>query len=163
MYSWKFCKIFRKAHVPDKVVGLNTKRLQHRCFLANFCEILKNTYSVEYLQRLFFPIASSAVETFFKFICILAAFAKLLEQKILLLHLLHRVRNLDVTYSTSDSETPPISRVLIGRHLRFCWLTSPLASKMEAKSWFSNCHIKTFPMNLAYFLLAQLVTCVVSI
>ena len=29
------------------------------------------------------------------------------------------------TYSTSDNETPPISRVLIGRHLNFCWLTSP--------------------------------------
>ena len=137
MYSWKFCKIYRKAHVPeslfDKVVGLNTRRLQHRCFPANFCEILKNNYSVEYLQRLFFPIASSAVETFFKFICILAAFAKLLEQKILLLHLLHRVRNLDVTYSTPDSETPPISRVLIGRHLSFCWVTSPLCCNSPRK------------------------------
>ena len=29
------------------------------------------------------------------------------------------------TYSTSDNETPPISRALIGRHLIFCWLTSP--------------------------------------
>ena len=25
------------------------------------------------------------------------------------------------TYSTSDNVTPPISRVLIGRHLTFCW------------------------------------------
>ena len=29
------------------------------------------------------------------------------------------------TYSTSDNVTPPISRVLIGRYLIFCWLTSP--------------------------------------
>ena len=30
-----------------------------------------------------------------------------------------------ITYSTSDNEIPPISRVLIGRHLIFHSLTSP--------------------------------------
>ena len=34
---------------------------------------------------------------------------------------------LTLSYSTSDNETPPISWVLIGRPLIFCWLTSPRA------------------------------------
>ena len=34
-------------------------------------------------------------------------------------------RQVNLTYSTSDNETPPISLVLIGRYLILCWLTSP--------------------------------------
>ena len=37
------------------------------------------------------------------------------------------------TYSTSDNETPPISRVLIGRHVIFCWLTSTLGCNSPRK------------------------------
>ena len=64
-----------------KVLGLNLikKRFQHRCFPVNFCEIFKNTYFVEYLQRLFLPIGSSAVEKVLMFTLVLAAFGKLLE------------------------------------------------------------------------------------
>ena len=37
------------------------------------------------------------------------------------------------TYSMSDNVTPPISRVLIGRHLIFCWLTSPMCCNLPRK------------------------------
>ena len=64
-------------------------------------------------------------------------------------------------YSTSENEAPPISRVLIGRHLIFCWLTSlpysnsppkctPVKYKRRQKAGFSivisttSCHI--FPI-----------------
>ena len=36
-------------------------------------------------------------------------------------------------YSTPDNETPPISRVMIRRHLIFCWLTSPPCCKSHQK------------------------------
>ena len=64
----------------DNVVGLSLikKRLQDRCFPVTFCKNFKNTYFAEYLQRLFLPIASSAVEKVLIFIFILATFAKLL-------------------------------------------------------------------------------------
>ena len=56
------------------------------------------------------------------------------------------------TYSMSDNVTPPISRVVIGRHLIFCWLTLPPCCnsprkctaakyKKRQKNWVSNCHI----------------------
>ena len=38
-----------------------------------------------------------------------------------------------LTYSTSDNVIPPISRVLIGRHLIFCWLTSPTCCNLSRK------------------------------
>ena len=37
------------------------------------------------------------------------------------------------TYSTSENETPPISWVLIGRHLIFYWLTSPTCCNSPRK------------------------------
>ena len=61
-------KIHRKIHVLEhlfnKVVSLTLikRRLQHRCFPVNFCEICKNTYFAEYLPRLYLPIAASPVE-----------------------------------------------------------------------------------------------------
>ena len=36
-------------------------------------------------------------------------------------------------YSTSDNETSPISRVLIGWHLMFCWFTSPTCCNSPQK------------------------------
>ena len=68
-----------------KVVSFNfiKRRLQHRYFPVNFCEIFKDTYFVEYLQRLYLPIAASPVENVLTFsISILAAFAKLPKQQI---------------------------------------------------------------------------------
>ena len=43
----------------------------------------------------------------------------------LFLKMFKHQRQVNLTYSTSDNETPPISWVLIGRHLILCWLTSP--------------------------------------
>ena len=40
---------------------------------------------------------------------------------------------LELTYSASDNLTPPISRVLIGRHLNFCSLTSPTCCNSARK------------------------------
>ena len=37
------------------------------------------------------------------------------------------------TYSTSDNGTPPLSRVLIGQHLIFCWLMSPSSCNLPWK------------------------------
>ena len=37
------------------------------------------------------------------------------------------------TYSTSDNVVPPISPVLIGRHLIFCWLSSPTCCNWPRK------------------------------
>ena len=68
-----------------KVVSFNfiKRKLQHRYFPVNFCEIFKDTYFVEYLQRLYLPIAASPVENVLTFsISILAAFAKLPKQQI---------------------------------------------------------------------------------
>ena len=40
---------------------------------------------------------------------------------------------LELIYSASDNLTPPISRVLIGRHLNFCSLTSPTCCNSARK------------------------------
>ena len=37
------------------------------------------------------------------------------------------------TYTTSDNVTPSISRVLIGRHMIFYWLTSPMCPNSPGK------------------------------
>ena len=37
------------------------------------------------------------------------------------------------TYNTSDNVTPPISRVLIGWNLIFCWLMSPMCCNSPRK------------------------------
>ena len=37
------------------------------------------------------------------------------------------------TYSTSDNVTPPVSSVLIGWHLIFCWLASPTCCNSPQK------------------------------
>ena len=66
-----------------------------------------------------------------------------------------------VTFTPSDNETPPISRVLIGRHLIFCWLTSlqycnlprectPVKYKKRQKVWVSNCHMSTLSSLLLF-------------
>ena len=64
----------------NKVISYNfiKRRLQHRYFLVNFCEIFKNTYFVEYLQWLLLLVAASPVKNILTFsISILAAFVKL--------------------------------------------------------------------------------------
>ena len=65
-----------------------------------------------------------------------------------------RLTKVCLSYNMSDNETPPISRVLIGQHLIFHSLTSPLCCnspgkctpvkyKKRQKSWVSKCHINT--------------------
>ena len=64
----------------NKVASLNfiKKIFQHKWFLVNSCEIVKNTYFVKYLQGLLFPIAVSAVDNVLTFnISILVGFEKL--------------------------------------------------------------------------------------
>ena len=83
----------------NKVVTLNfiKRRLQHRCFLLNFLEIIKSTYFVEYLQRALLPIAVSAVENVLTFGFHFGGcwtFAWINNK--LMLHFLHKVRQIDV-------------------------------------------------------------------
>ena len=88
------------GYIYNKVLSLNIikGRFQHRCFPMNFCEIFNNTYLVEYLQQLLLAIAAWAFRErfnvqYFHFggICK----ATWISNK-LLLHFLHKVRQLEV-------------------------------------------------------------------
>ena len=73
-------------------------------FLVNFCEIFKNIYFVEYLQRVLLPIAPSAVESVLTFIIPIWQLCKIKNKWInnkLLLNFLQLVRQLDVMDLTS--------------------------------------------------------------
>ena len=57
-----------------------------------------------------------------------------------------------ISDSTSDNEKPPISWVLIGRHLVFCWLTSPPCCNLSQLFWryyrftyIERCRYRFFP------------------
>ena len=63
------------------------------------------------------------------------------------------VQIFDRTYSPCDNVTPPISRILISRHLIFCWLTSPSCSRFAAWDCIEkeelNPQTQTFLLNLS--------------
>ena len=44
-----------------------------------------------------------------------------------------------VTYSSSDNLAPPISQVMIGRHLTFCSMTSPTCCNSSLKCTPAKC------------------------